>query len=188
MPLHSLVHSCSIRRVMLRALFAVCHHSLAHCALSLLVMHNNIWVDVSSRYNICWYLLYLLELLVVTMRHYLLLASIRSTVIHRQWLPVLIELVLLDRLLLVVYVVVVHGRLRVVISITFSVEVVIEWFLRRISRIKFPKHCLINLLNSLTLHWILVLQIWLLRIVLASKVLYQLIIFLDLFLVILGRL
>ena len=62
----------------------------------------------------------------VTMRHYLLLASIRSSVIHRQWLPVLIELVLLDRLLLVVYVVVVHGRLRVVICITFSVEVVIE--------------------------------------------------------------
>ena len=60
------------------------------------------------------------------MGHYLLLASICSTVIHWQWLPVLIELVLLDRLLLVVYVVVVHGRLRVVISITFSVEVVIE--------------------------------------------------------------
>ena len=60
------------------------------------------------------------------MRHYLLLARIRSSVIHRQWLPVLIELVLLDRLLLVVYVVVVHGRLRVVICITFSVEVVIE--------------------------------------------------------------
>ena len=184
MPLHSLVHSCSVRRVVLRALFTVCHHSLAHCALSLLVMHNDIWVDISSRNNICWYLLYLLELLVVSMGHYLLLASIRSTVIHRQWLPVLIELVLLDRLLLVVYVVVVHGRLRVVISITFSVEVVIEWFLRRISRIKFPKHCLINLLNSLTLHWILVL----LRIVLTSNVLYQLIVFLDLFLVILSRL
>ena len=185
MPLHSLVHPSSIRRVVLRTLFAVCHHTLAHRALSLLVMHNNIWVDVSSRNNIGRYLLHLLELLVVTMRHYLL-ASICSTVTHRQWLPILIELVLLDRLLLVVYIVVVHGRLGVVISITFSVEVVIEWFLGRISRIEFPKHCLINLLNSLTLHWILVLQIWLLSIVLVSKVLYQLVVFLDLFLVILG--
>ena len=60
------------------------------------------------------------------MRHYLLLASIRSTVIHRQRLPILIELMLLDRLLLIVYVVVVHGWLGVVISITFSVEVMIE--------------------------------------------------------------
>ena len=124
-PLYSLVHPCSIRRVVLCALFAVCHHSLANSALSLLVMHNNIGVDVSSRNNICWYLLYLLELLVVTMRHYLLLASIRSTVIHGQRLPILIELMLLDRLLLIVYVVVVHGRLGVVICITFSVEVVI---------------------------------------------------------------
>ena len=124
-PLYSLVHPCSIRRVVLCTLFAVCHHSLANSALSLLVMHNNIGVDVSSRNNICWYLLYLLELLVMTMRHYLL-ASIRSTVIHRQRLPVLIKLVLLNWLLLVVYVVVVHGWLGIVISITFSVEVVIE--------------------------------------------------------------
>ena len=61
----------------------------------------------------------------MSMRHYLL-ASICSTVTHRQRLTILIELVLLDWLLLVVYITVVHGRLGVVISITFSVEVVIE--------------------------------------------------------------
>ena len=46
-----------------------------------------------------------------------------------------------------------------------------------------------DLLHCLTLEWVLVLNVnWLLRIVRVSKVLYQLVVFLDLFLVILDRL
>ena len=117
-----------------------------------------------------------------------LLASV-SPIVHNL-LPILIELVLvlLDRLL-VVDVIIIHWGLRVVISITFCVEVVIKRFFRRISRLKFPKFSLINLLNCLTLHWVLILNIdWLLRVVWVSKILYQLVVFLDLFLVVLGRL
>ena len=119
----------------------------------------------------------------MSMRHDLL-ASVSPTI--NNLLSVLIELMLLDRLL-AVDVAIVNWGLRVVSGITFCVEVVIKRFFRRISRLKFPKFSLINLLNVLTLHRILVLNIdWLLRVVWITKVLYQLVVLLDLFLVILG--
>ena len=184
-PLDSLVHASPLW-VVLCTLFSVTSHSLSNCAFCLLMMHYNIWIDVGSRDDIRRYLLHLLELLMMSMRQDLLLASISPTI--NNLLSVLIELMLLDRLL-VVDVAIVHWRLRVVIGITFCVEVVIKRFFRRISRLKFPKFSLINLLNCFTLHRILVLNIdWLLWVVWISKVLYQFVVLLDLFLVILGRL
>ena len=119
----------------------------------------------------------------MSMRHDLL-SSVSPTI--NNLLSVLIELMLLDWLL-GVDVAIVNWGLRVVIGITFCVEVVIKRFFRRISRLKFPKFSLINLLDVLTLHRILVLNIdWLRRIVWITKVLYQFVVLLDLFLVILG--
>ena len=182
-PLDCLVHAGSILWMVFSALFSVTSHSLGNCAFGLLMMHYNIWIDVGSRDDIRRYLLHLLELLMMSMRHDLL-ASVSPTI--NNLLSVLIELMLLDRLL-AVDVAIVNWGLRVVIGITFCVEVVIKRFFRRISRLKFPKFSLINLLDIFTLHRILVLNIeWLLRVVWISKVLYQFVVFLDLFLVILG--